>query len=138
MINSLKRFLGRTLGEVKLGGGPKPGGFSPFGKGPDCVADPFRNVSCRFHRQRKTKRTNQEDPRKSQKRRTRPDRETPRLKPPYLLSGPFRLSSIAVEHVVENRGLYRVFVWCLFPKGFRHHSPTIARLSPLSGLERGG
>ena len=47
-------------------------------------------------------------------------------------------SSIAVEDAVENRGLYRVFVSRLFQRGFRHHSTTIVRLSPPSGLERGG
>ena len=47
-------------------------------------------------------------------------------------------SSIAVEDAVENRSLYRVLVSRLFQRGFRHYSITIARLSPLSGLERGG
>ena len=56
---------------------------------------------------------------------------------PLVLSGPLRLSSIAVEDAVENRGLYRVFVSRLFCRGFRHYSTTIARLSPPSGLERG-
>ena len=46
-------------------------------------------------------------------------------------------SSIAVEDVVENRGLYRVFVSRLFSSGLGHYSATIARLRPLSGLERG-
>ena len=45
-------------------------------------------------------------------------------------------SSIAVEDAVENHGLYRVLVSCIW--GFGHKSTTIARLSPLSGLERGG
>ena len=47
-------------------------------------------------------------------------------------------SSIAVEDAVENCGLYRVFVWRLFENGLRHYSTTIARLSFLGGLERGG
>ena len=47
-------------------------------------------------------------------------------------------SSISVEDAVENRGLYRVFVSRLLSRGFRHYSTTIARLSPPSGLERGG
>ena len=47
-------------------------------------------------------------------------------------------SSIAVEDAVENRGLYRVFVLCLFSRGFRHYRATIARWSRPSGLERGG
>ena len=44
-------------------------------------------------------------------------------------------SSIAVEDMVENGGLYRVFVSRLFKHGFRHYSTTIARLSFLGGLE---
>ena len=47
-------------------------------------------------------------------------------------------TSIAVEDAVENRGLYRVLVSRMFQRGLRHYSATIARLSPLSGLERGG
>ena len=47
-------------------------------------------------------------------------------------------TSIAVEDAVENRGLYRIFVSRLFLRGLGHYSATIARLSPLSGLERGG
>ena len=47
-------------------------------------------------------------------------------------------SSIAVEDAVVNRGLSRVFVSCLFSKGSRHCSTTIAHLSFLGGLERGG
>ena len=47
-------------------------------------------------------------------------------------------SSIAIEDAVENRGLYRVFVSRLFSRDLRNSSATIARLSPLSGLERGG
>ena len=51
------------------------------------------------------------------------------------LSGPLQLRVIAVEDAVENRGLYRVFVSRLLSRGFGHYSATIARLSPLSGLE---
>ena len=52
-------------------------------------------------------------------------------------------SSIAVDDAVENRGLYRIlvsrlFVSRLFGRGLGHYSATIARLRPLSGLERGG
>ena len=53
---------------------------------------------------------------------------TPCLFP--VLSGPPAVeSSIAVEDVVENRSLYRVFVSRLFQRGLRHYSTTIARLS---------
>ena len=38
---------------------------------------------------------------------------------------------------LKNRSLYRVLLLRLFSRGFGHYSPTIARLSPLSGLERG-
>ena len=56
---------------------------------------------------------------------------------PFLVA-PAVESSIAVEDAVENCGLYRVFVSRLFLRGLGHYSATIARLSPLSGLERGG
>ena len=46
-------------------------------------------------------------------------------------------SSIAVEDGWESQPLSR-FVSCLFQEVFRPYSATIARLSPLSGLERGG
>ena len=60
------------------------------------------------------------------------------LKIPTPLVAPAVESSIAVEDAVENRVLYRVFVSRLFQRGFGHYSATIARLSPPSGLERGG
>ena len=47
-------------------------------------------------------------------------------------------SVAAVEDTIENRGLYRVFVSRLFWRGFGDYNTTIARLSPPSGLERGG
>ena len=42
------------------------------------------------------------------------------------------------DDVVENRGLYRVFVSRLCQKGFTHYSATIAQLNLLGGLERDG
>ena len=55
-----------------------------------------------------------------------------------LRVAPWVESSIAVEDAIENRGLYCVFVSCLFSRSFGHYSTTIARLSPPSSLERGG
>ena len=45
-------------------------------------------------------------------------------------------SSIAVEDAIENRGLYHVFCTCF--KEVLDTSTTIAQLSPLFGLGRGG
>ena len=47
-------------------------------------------------------------------------------------------ATIAVEDAVENHCLHRVFVSCLFWKGFRHYGTTIVRLDFLGDLERGG
>ena len=75
-----------------------------FGKGPDCVADPFRTVPrrCSYNRPRKRKRAhrenltgpspsksvkksrnNRESPKKDKEGRTSPDRETPPFEPPH-------------------------------------------------------
>ena len=59
--------------------------------------------------------------------------------PPSPLVAGLRLKvQIAVEDAVENCGLYRVFCFALVLRGLRHYSTTIARLSFLNGLERGG
>ena len=96
------------LGEAKLGGFQKGGFPTFFGKGPDCVVDPFETVPCRCCRPRKRKRTNRENPwmiprqiRKKDKKdkivtkkdkkgqkdksgRTSPNRKPPRMNPPCL------------------------------------------------------
>ena len=54
-----------------------------------------------------------------------PKKSTAKLDPNQNLVAPSPAveSSIEVEDAVENHGLYRIFVFALVSKGFRHHNP---------------